>query len=347
MKLPEVKPLDQEIFCQAREKMDNKTKPLGSLGMLEEIACRMAAIQRTLVPRVQDVLVVVFAGDHGIVEEGVSLYPQEVTVQMVANFLAGGAAINVLAREVGARLLVADMGVKGDVPSHPSLLACKVRPGSRNFLREQALTRQEVEAAVGQGMTIAREHGRDADVLIAGEMGIGNTSSATLLLAGVCGVPVGELVGRGTGLDDERLQHKVEVLGQAFTRRTFDRRDPLSLLEAFGGLEIAGMVGFYLGAAALGKVFVVDGFIATAAYAIARELESRVGEYAFLGHLSAEQGHRLVVERLGLFPVLQLGMRLGEGTGAVLSVPILRAAARILGEMASFEDAGVARAKKI
>ncbi|URA09347.1 nicotinate-nucleotide--dimethylbenzimidazole phosphoribosyltransferase [Thermospira aquatica] len=346
MRLVEVKPVDRNILQQARKKMDNKTKPLGSLGMLEEIACRVAAIQKTLTPFVREVVVVVFAGDHGIVEEGVSLYPQEVTGQMVANFLRGGAAVNVFAREVGAKLLVADMGVKGELPSHPALINCKVRSGSRNFLREQALTREEVETAVRKGIEIASEYGKDADVLIAGEMGIGNTSSATLLLSGVCGIPVKVLVGRGTGLDDTMLRHKAKVLSQSFHRRRFDRHDPFSLLEAFGGLEIAGMVGFYLGAAALGKVFVVDGFIATAAYAIAKEIEPLVKEYAFLAHLSAEQGHRRVVEKLGLFPILQLGMRLGEGTGAVLTVPLLRAAVRALSEMASFDDAAVSRAKK-
>jgi nicotinate-nucleotide--dimethylbenzimidazole phosphoribosyltransferase len=335
-----------EWFSRAKQAMDNKTKPLGSLGFLEEIACRLVVIQRSLKPSVEKVLVVVFAGDHGIAEEGVSLYPQEVTYQMVLNFLRGGAAVNVLARQVGAELLVADLGVKGVFSPHPALLSLKVREGTRNALYENALTRTEVEEAIEKGKEVALHYGKEKDLLIAGEMGIGNTSSASLLLSALFDIPLDEMVGKGTGMEGERLEHKRKVLKEAFRRRKWERNDPLSLLEAFGGLEIAGMVGFYFGAASLGKAFVVDGFISTAAFAIASSLLPPVKEYAFLGHLSEEKGHRLVVERLGMKPVLSLGMRLGEGTGAVLSVPILRAAVSLLREMASFEQAGVSKSRE-
>ncbi|MFN4216741.1 MAG: nicotinate-nucleotide--dimethylbenzimidazole phosphoribosyltransferase [Brevinematales bacterium] len=334
---------NREWFSRARQAMDNKTKPLGSLGLLEEMACRLAAIQSSLQPSLEKVLVVVFAGDHGIVEEGVSLYPQEVTCQMVLNFLRGGAAINVLARQVGAELLVADMGVKGILPSHPQLLPFKIREGTRNCLYENALTRAEVEEAIEKGREVALQYGKEKDLLIAGEMGIGNTSSASLVLSALFDISIEDMVGKGTGVEGERYEHKRKVLADVFHRREWKRNDPFSILEAFGGLEIAGMVGFYLGAASLGKAFVVDGFISTAAFAVASFLFPSVVEYAFLGHLSEEKAHRLVVEKLGMKPILSLGMRLGEGTGAVLSVPILRAAVLLLRDMASFEEAGVSK----
>jgi len=341
-----IQPVDRNWWARAKSVLDNKTKPPGSLGMLEDIACQLSSIQRCLTPSVDRVLVVVFAGDHGIAREGVSLYPQEVTAQMVKNFLSGGAAVNVLARQVGAELLVADMGVIGSFEPHPHLLPLKVREGTRNALYENALTREEVETAIQRGEEVASHYGREKDVLVAGEMGIGNTSSATLLLAAALGMPVGDLVGRGTGVMGERLHHKRTVLEEVFRRRQYTPGDPLSLLEAFGGLEIAGMVGFYLGAARQGKALIVDGFIATAAFVLARMMDPGVQQYAFFGHLSEEQGHRLVMDTLGVRPILSLGMRLGEGTGAVLAVEMLRAAVRIMKEMASFDEAGVSREKK-
>ncbi|MCX7882900.1 MAG: nicotinate-nucleotide--dimethylbenzimidazole phosphoribosyltransferase [Brevinematales bacterium] len=341
--MEKVLPVDTQWFALAKKAMDNKTKPLGSLGKLEEVACRLAAIQRSLKPSGEKVCVVVFAGDHGIAEEGVSLYPQEVTAQMVYNFLAGGAAINVMARHLKAELLVADMGVKGSFSPHPNLLSLKVREGTRNCLLENALTRSEVEEAIEKGKRVAFEYGKEMDLCIAGEMGIGNTSAASLVGAALLEIPLEDMVGRGTGVEGERFSHKKKILAKAFQSRTWERNDPLSILEAFGGLEIAGMAGFYLGVALLGKAFVVDGFIATTAFAVARALDPGVEEYAFLGHLSEEQGHRLMVEKLRMDPLLRLGMRLGEGTGALLAVPLLRVATQLLAEMASFEEAGVSR----
>ncbi|MFN3661031.1 MAG: nicotinate-nucleotide--dimethylbenzimidazole phosphoribosyltransferase, partial [Brevinematales bacterium] len=227
--------------------------------------------------------------------------------------------------------------------SHPQLLSFKIREGTRNCLYENALTRAEVEEAIEKGRKIALQYGEKQDLLIAGEMGIGNTSSASLVLSALFEISIGDMVGKGTGVEGERYEHKRKVLTEVFHKREWRRDDPLSVLEAFGGLEIAGMVGFYIGAASVGKAFVVDGFISTAAFAVAVSLFPSVVEYAFLGHLSEEKGHRMVVDRLGMKPILSLGMRLGEGTGAVLSVSILRAAASLLGEMASFEDAGISR----
>jgi len=341
MKIPEISHVSQMWLTRAQQKMDGKTKPLGSLGRLEEIACQIVAIQETLEPQLDRVGIAVFAGDHGIVEEGVSLYLSEVTAQMVKNFLSGGAAISVLADQHHADLVVVDVGVNEEFSSHPGLIVQKVRRGSRNFLREKALTREEVEEAMECGMRVARQLASSHELFIAGEMGIGNTTSATALFAALTGIAVADLVGSGTGVRGEQLVHKQEVIEQALSLRKYDGNDVVSLLSAFGGLEIAAMVGFYLEGAALRRVLLVDGFIATVAFALAERMCSAVRDYAFLAHLSEERGHRRMVEYLGMRPILQLGMRLGEGSGAAVAIPILQSAVHLLNKMASFEEAGV------
>ena len=351
-----------------RQAIDTKTKPPGSLGRVEALAARIARIQGTLTPRLRRCRLTLFAGDHGVASEGVSAYPQAVTRQMVANFLAGGAAANVFARANGVEIAVVDAGVAGDPLDAPGLVSRRIAPGTRNLAVEPAMTREQYEAAfragaelgAGADARVAAEtgdgaigeaeahaeahagdgHGTGLDAAAFGEMGIANTSSATLIAHKLTGAPLDALTGRGTGLDDDGLARKLRVLARA-AERTADRLPPDEALREYGGFEIVMMAGAMIGAARAGAVVIVDGFIASAAALAAVRLAPTLGDYLVFAHRSTEPGHEVVLDALGASPLLDLGMRLGEGTGALLAWPILRAAAAMLSDMASFESAGV------
>lgn len=340
--LPVVEPLDQSLYDTLTRIIDTKTKPPGSLGMLEPLARRIGMIQRSTTPAIERPVMLVFAGDHGIAAEGVSPYPQAVTAQMVANFVAGGAAINALSRAAGWSLEIIDAGVATLLGEMPGLVDLSIGRGTRNFAREAAMTHDEALAALAAGAARVRHHAAfRANVIGFGEMGIANTSAAACLMSRLCGVPIDECVGRGTGLDDAGLAHKRATLRAALELHAWATR-PLDVLAAFGGFEIAMMTGAFLAAAQARMTILVDGFIATSALVVAAALTPAVLDYCVFAHVSNEAGHRRMLEHLGARPLLALGMRLGEGTGAALALPIVRAAVAFLNEMASFDSAGVA-----
>jgi nicotinate-nucleotide--dimethylbenzimidazole phosphoribosyltransferase len=329
------------IHAAALRRLDTLTKPLGSLGRLEALAAQLCAIQDTLQPRIDAPHVVVFAGDHGASERGVSAYPRAVTAQMVANYLAGGAAINVLARIHSLALSVVDAGVDAGFEAHASLIDAKIRRGTRDYVVEPAMTTAECQLALDRGAAIAERIAADgSNTLVLGEMGIGNTGSATLLMHGLTGLSLTRCVGRGTGLDDAGLVRKLGILTTA-RARTPKTTEPLELLAEFGGYEIAMLVGCLLAAKSLRLVMVVDGFAVTVAAALASRVEPRTLDYCVFAHRSAEQAHASMLQALGVTPLLDLGMRLGEGTGGALAVPLLRSAAALFNDMATFESAGV------
>ncbi|MBC7246258.1 MAG: nicotinate-nucleotide--dimethylbenzimidazole phosphoribosyltransferase [Actinobacteria bacterium] len=333
--------LDREAMREARERQDQLTKPRGSLGVLEEISVRLAGIYGDPRPLPGRKAVIVMAADHGVTEEGVSLYPAEVTAQMVLNFLAGGAAINVLARHAGAEVRVVDIGVKVPVRGE-GLISRKVRAGTANMARGPAMTREEALQALRVGMEVARaEIEQGARVLATGDMGIGNTTAASAVTACLCGRDPAEVTGRGTGIDDAGLERKVAVVRMALEINRPDPRDPLDVLHKVGGLEIAGIAGVMLAAAADRVPVLVDGFISGAGALVAAGLQPGARDYMIASHLSVERGHAVQLERLGLHPVIRANMRLGEGTGAALAFFIVDAAMRILDEMATFAEAGV------
>ena len=340
-----IEPLDQEAMRQAQARQDNLTKPQGSLGLLEELSVKVAGIQGTARPKIRDKVIITMAGDHGVTAEGVSLYPQEVTAQMVYNFLRGGAGINALARHVGARVVVVDMGVATDLEPHPTLLARKVAYGTKNMAQEPAMSREEAMQAIETGIEIVEsELSRGVDIVGTGDMGIGNTTPSSAIVAALTGSTVADVTGRGTGIDDEQLARKVETIERALAVNRPDPADPLDVLAKVGGLEIGGIAGVVLGAAAHRLPVVIDGFISGAGALIAAELAPQVKDYLVAAHLSVELGHRPVLEQLGLTPLLNLNMRLGEGTGAALGISLVEAAVKVLNEMATFADAGVSEA---
>jgi nicotinate-nucleotide--dimethylbenzimidazole phosphoribosyltransferase len=340
--LPCPEPLDRSMTSELQHVIDTKTKPPGSLGRLESLSLQIGLIQRTLRPRIERPGIIVFAGDHGIAAEGVSPFPQEVTVQMVANFIAGGAAINALSKAAGMTLEVVDAGVASASPAAAGFVDAAIRRGgTRNFAHEPAMTHDEVLQAIARGAQRVRHHAAlGTNVIGFGEMGIANTSAAACLMSRMCGVPVDLCVGRGTGLDDAGLNHKRDVLAAALAKHAAST-DPLDALATFGGFEIAMIVGAFLAAAEARMTILVDGFIVTSALLVARALKPAVLDYCVFAHASDETGHRRMLEHLGAAPLLQLGLRLGEGTGAALALPLLRAAVAFINEMASFESAGV------
>ncbi|MBI5440108.1 MAG: nicotinate-nucleotide--dimethylbenzimidazole phosphoribosyltransferase [Deltaproteobacteria bacterium] len=337
-----IRPLEPAALDAAQLRIDDLTKPPGSLGRLEEVARRLGAIQRTTRPAIRKKRIYTMAGDHGVTAEGVSAFPREVTPQMVLNFLNGGAAINVLARHIGAEVVVVDMGVDYDFGPLADLVHAKVARGTQNLARGPAMTRPEALRALGVGIDLARKAAADGvDLLGIGEMGIGNTTPASALLAAFTGLTPEEVVGRGTGVDDEGIRRKADAVRRGLAANRPDPADPLGVLETLGGFEIAGMAGVCLGGASLGIPVVVDGFISTAAALVATRLAPVAAEYLFLSHLSHENAHARMVEFLGQKPLLGLDMRLGEGTGAALAMGIVEASAKILSEMATFSEAGV------
>ncbi|MBI2865182.1 MAG: nicotinate-nucleotide--dimethylbenzimidazole phosphoribosyltransferase [Chloroflexi bacterium] len=338
-------PLDEGAMAAAKARQDSLTKPPGSLGRLEELSIKIAGITGKPLPGVERKSIVVMAGDHGIVEEGVSAYPQEVTPQMVYNFLRGVAAINVLARHVGARVVVVDMGVAADLEPHPDLRSRKVAPGTANFAKEPAMSREQAVKALEAGIEVFEaELAKGLDIVATGDMGIGNTTASTAIAAVFTGEPVGLLTGRGTGIGDEQLAHKAKVVEEAIARRQPDPRDALDVLAKVGGFEIGGLAGVILGAAAHRVPVVIDGFISGAAALVATGLCPAAREYLIPAHNSVEIGHQSVLRHLGLRPLLNLDLRLGEGTGAALAISLVEASLKILGQMATFAEAGVSGA---
>jgi nicotinate-nucleotide--dimethylbenzimidazole phosphoribosyltransferase len=337
-----IQPLDEAAMAAARAHQDDLTKPPGSLGRLEELAVQLAGIRgRDGVP-LGPAAVLVCAADHGVVADGVSAYPAEVTPQMVLNFLAGGAAINVLARQAGARVVVLDAGVAGDLPAHPSLIAAKVRRGTGNIAVEPAMSRQEAVAAIEAGISAAWAlHDEGVEALCVGDMGIGNTTAASAVVAAVTGSEASSVVGRGTGVDDAGLARKVAAVAAAVARSAVDVADGVGVVASVGGLEIAAIAGAVLGAASRRMVVVIDGHPATAGALVASLLAPACTAYMVGGHRSVERGHRVALARLGVVPLLDLDLRLGEGTGACLALGLLQAAARLSAEMATFSSAGV------
>jgi len=329
---------DSDFQSRLAAKLDNKTKPLGSLGQIETLARRLATVQETLEPRAETAALTIFAGDHGMAEAGVSAFPQSVTRQMVMNFLSGGAAANVFANSVGARVQVVDAGVAGEAIHHADLIQRRIATGTRNAIEESAMDRDQLDAALDAGQSIGRAI--KEDVACFGEMGIGNTSSASLIAAKIFGRSVSDLVGRGTGLDDEGLQRKQSLLQNA-AARTESSLDAHSALKEYGGFEIAMMSGAMIGAAEAHCIVIVDGFIATTAALCAREIAPGCEAAFIYAHRSAEAGHAIILEALEAEPLLDLDLRLGEGTGALLAFPLLKAAAAMLCDMASFDSANV------
>ncbi len=335
-------PFDDEAAAAAQRALDGKTKPRGSLGRLEALACRLAGIRGSAAPGRLDPAVVVCAADHGIAAEGVSAYPQEVTEQMLRNFAAGGAAVCVLARQAGARLVVADLGVLAPIAGEPAIVDRRVRAGTANAAEGPALTAAEAELAVAHGIELANGLVADGVGIVAlGEMGIGNTTAASALTAALLRADPESLVGPGTGLDAAGVAHKRGVVRRALEANCVGPRDPLGALAGVGGLEIAALAGVVLGCAASRTPVLVDGFIAATAALAAVCIEQRCSDVLIPAHLSPEPGHRLILAALGHEPLLDLGLRLGEGSGAALALPLVGAALAILAEMASFEEAGV------
>lgn len=334
---------NNELYQQLQQIVDQKTKPLGALGRLETLAVHLGMIQGTTTPQITQPQIRVFAADHGLTKHGTSAYPSAVTAQMVVNFLQGGAAINVLARQHHMELKVVDAGVDADFSNspfkdHAQLLDYKVRHRSRDALSEPAMTAEECLAALENGMDVVKSMA--GNLLIVGEMGIGNTSAASLLLARLGDIPLDECIGRGTGLGDAGLKHKASILTQVLARHS-EAQTPFDILAALGGLEIAMMAGALMQAASERRILLIDGFIASSALLVAERLAPGVAQYAVFAHHSVEPGHTHLLKLLNAEPLLDMGMRLGEGSGAALAYPLLQSACAIINEMASFNDAGI------
>jgi len=340
--LQSIPDIDEKAENAARKRQQELTKPRGSLGKLESLSIQIAGITAQPTPRVDQKVVFVLAGDHGVAIEGVSAYPPEVTAQMMLNFLHGGAAINVLARQVGAKVVIVDMGVAVDLPDHPDLVIKKIGHATHNITHEAAMTRAQAIAAILTGAELARsEITNGAQAIATGEMGIGNTTPAAAIMAALEAAPLEICVGRGTGLDEEGLKRKRNVVERALQVNQPNPKDGLDVLSKLGGFEIAGLVGVILGGASMRVPVVLDGFITCAAAMIAVTLQPRVRNFLIASHRSQEQGHQKMLEWLGLHPLFDLGLRLGEGSGAALGLFILDAACKILSEMATFSEAGV------
>jgi nicotinate-nucleotide--dimethylbenzimidazole phosphoribosyltransferase len=338
--IPTISDLNDRILeAGLRQRIDNKTKPMGSLGQIEDLALRIGQILGTDQPRLHAPQMLVFAGDHGLADRGVSAFPKEVTWQMVQNFLSGGAAVNVLSRQHGLAVTVVDAGVCREFEPHPGLQRRKIGLGTADASQTSAMTPEQCAQALAQGREVVRD--LPGNAILLGEMGIGNTSSAALLLSRLTAEPIEACVGRGTGLHDEGLRRKLAILQEVLARHA-DATGPLAALTAFGGFEIAMMTGAVLQAALERRVIVVDGFIASSAVLVAAALQPKVLQRCVFAHQSDEAGHGLMLKHLGATPLLRLNLRLGEGSGAALAWPLLDAACRILCEMASFESAGVA-----
>jgi nicotinate-nucleotide--dimethylbenzimidazole phosphoribosyltransferase len=343
--IAQIRTLDRAYFQKAQAHLDSQTKPKGSLGALERVACRLVAMAGGEAPKVDPARIYTCAGDHGVAIQGVSLFPQQVTRQMVTNFVMNGAAINVLTRTAEVDLKVVDAGCMGGrFPDHPALVQCKVAPGTKDLSTEAAMSREDCINALENGIELAKTAHRDGIVTLGtGEMGIANTTPATALFCAYLDLAPADITGPGTGLGAEGVRHKISVIEKALALHapTIAKADPIEILACLGGFEIATLAGMILGGASLGKPLIIDGFISSSAYVAARAICPLVAEYAFFSHASAEPGFAAVMKRLDASPLLHLGMRLGEGTGAAMAVFILRCAANLYNDMATFSAAGV------
>jgi nicotinate-nucleotide--dimethylbenzimidazole phosphoribosyltransferase len=337
-----IKPLDKKAMEAARIRQDNLTKPTGAMGRLEDLSIQLAGIQGVANPQVNRKAFIVMAADHGVAADGTSAYPQEVTFQMLANIAAGGAAIDVLSKQIGARVIAVDIGVKGDTSALPNIEHRKIAEGTKSLLRGPAMSREEALKALETGIELVEaEYRKGLDIVGTGEMGIGNTTPSAAICAVMTGQPVAVVTGRGTGLDDKGLQRKVDVIEQSLKLNKPAAGDALDVLSKVGGLEIGGLAGVILGAAARRVAVMIDGYISGAAALIAAGLCPQSKDYMIAGHMSVEPGHRLLLEYLGLEPLINLNLRLGEGTGGAIGMYLAEAACRILAEMATFAEAGV------
>jgi len=339
--------LDQDTLTAAKKRLADQAKPAGSLGVMEEIGARLAAIKGTIDVRLTNKRIVTCAGDHGVTEEGISLFPAEVTPQMVMNFAGGGASVNVIGNHAGAIVKAADIGVNHDFPADLPIFHKKVRHGTGNFTKEPAMTREEAIRSIEAGIEIVEELQEQApvDLLGTGDMGIGNTTPSSAIIAAFSGLPVETLTGRGTGIDDAALANKIAVIQKGLDLHNPDPKDPLDVLSKVGGLEIGGLAGLVLGAAAHGIPVICDGLISTAGALIACELAPAAKQYLFASHKSVEVGHKYMHDRLGLDPLIDLKFRLGEGTGAAVCMELLDLATRILADIKTFEEVGVSQAE--
>lgn len=345
--IKEIKPLSSACLEKAQQKLDSLTKPRGSLGKLEAIAQRYAAIKENIHPVIKGKKIFTFAGDHGVTEEGVSAFPKAVTVQMVLNMLAGGAAINVLAKHVGAEVLVVDVGVDFDFEPADGLIIRKVGHGTHNFTKGPAMSRDDAIKTLNVGIALAEECAKSGiDIIGTGEMGIGNTTPSSAILSVLTGISPQDITGRGTGVDDKQLLNKVEVIKKAIAVNRPDPFDPIDVLAKVGGYEIGAIAGLIMGGAYRRVPVIVDGFISTAGAIIATAMNPVISEYIFYSHLSAERGHKRMLKHLGQEPILSLDMRLGEGTGGAIAMSIIEGAVKIMNEMATFEAACVDRETK-
>jgi len=339
--------LNEEAMKAAKKRQDFLTKPKESLGILEDLSIKVAGITGNVLPKIRNKVIITMVGDHGVVEEGVSAYPQEVTSQMVYNFIGGGAGINVLARHAGARLVLVDMGVATDLKPHPKLINKKIAYGTKNMARGPAMTYEQAIESIEAGIDIVKEQlEKGIDIIGIGEMGIGNTTTASAIIAAITSEPAERIVGRGTGIGDKTLRNKIEVIKKALEVNKPDLNDPIDVLAKVGGFEIGGLVGVILESAANRIPIVLDGFEPGAAALIATELEPKVKNFLIAPICSREPGDKITLKKLGLVPFLNLKLNLGEGTGAVLGISIVEAGVKILTEMATFAEAGVAEAIK-
>jgi nicotinate-nucleotide--dimethylbenzimidazole phosphoribosyltransferase len=340
--LREIKPLDEKAMAAARARQDTLTKPPGSLGRLEELSIKLAGIRGKPIPKINHKVIVTMAADHGVVAEGVSAYPQAVTPQMVLNFLHGGAGINVLGRHVGARVIVVDMGVASDIEPNPALVSRKIAYGTSDMARGPAMSREQAIKSIEVGLEIVeKEVKKGLDIVGTGDMGIGNTTPSSAITAAITGEKAAKVTGRGTGIDHKQLAHKVEVIERALRVNKPNPDDAIDVLAKVGGFEIGGLTGIILGAAAHRIPVVIDGFVSGAATLIAVGLSPVAKDYLIASHCSVEIGHKAILKYLGLKPILDLKLRLGEGTGAALGIFLVEAAAKVLSEMATFGEAGV------
>lgn len=343
----DIKPLKKEFFDMAWKRLNNLTKPQGSLGKLEEIAAKLVAIYENPMPEIKKKAVLVFASDHGVTQEGISAYPKEVTAQMVFNFLRGGAGINVLARHAGAEVVVVDVGVDYDFGKVNGLISKKVVKGTGNITKGPALTRGDAMKCIEIGIEVVKEyHSKGYNLFATGEMGIGNTTPSSAVVSVLTNSPVEEVTGKGTGIDEETFKRKVEVIKRAIEINKPDAYDPVDVLSKVGGPEIGAIAGVVLCCASLRIPVVVDGFISTAGALIAYCINPAVKDYIFASHNSVEKGHKRALDFMGLKPLLDLNLRLGEGTGAALAMTIIEAGLKLYREMATFDEAGVSKSDK-
>jgi nicotinate-nucleotide--dimethylbenzimidazole phosphoribosyltransferase len=338
-----IRPLDVKSMAAAKARQDTLTKPTGSLGRLEELSIRIAGIQGKPLPQIKQKAVIVMAADHGVAARGTSAYPQEVTAEMVLNFLHGGAGINVISRQVGAGVIIVDMGVAKKLESNPGLISRRIAAGTQDMSKGPAMTVAQATRSLEAGIEIvSTEIKKGLDIVATGDMGIGNTTASAAICAVMTGKTAAEVTGRGTGLDDQQLQQKIMIIDEAIALNKLDSSKPLEVLAKVGGFEIGGLAGVILGAASHRVPVIIDGFISGAAALIAAGLCPQCRDYMIAGHCSVEPGHKIILQHLGLKPLLDLEMRLGEGTGAALAMSFAETSVRILTEMATFAEAGVA-----